>query len=140
MADRTFRLEVVTPDRVVMSDKDIVSVVVPGTEGYLGVLADHAPLMSALAIGELEFRRADGSRDIMAVAGGFMEVFENTVTVLAEGAELGAEIDIARAEEAVRRAEERIAAHAAEVDMDRAATALKRAINRLSVARHRQGM
>lgn len=140
MADRTFKLEVVTPDRVVLSDKDMVSVVVPGTEGYLGILADHAPLMSSLAIGELDFRRADGSHDIMAVAGGFMEVFENTVTVLAESAELGEEIDLARAEAAVRRAEERISARAAEIDMDRAAIALKRAVNRLSVARHRQGL
>lgn len=135
MPDRTFRLEVITPDRVVFSEDDITSVVAPGVEGYLGVLANHAPLMTALAIGHVDFKRSDGSAEEMAISGGFMEVFENTVTVLAETAELASEIDLERAEQAVRRAEERVAAHAPEIDMDRANAALQRAINRLNVAR-----
>lgn len=135
MPDKTFKLEVITPARVVFSKDDVTSVVAPGVEGYLGVLANHAPLMTALAIGHVDFKRVDGSDDEMAISGGFMEVFENTVTVLAETAELASEIDLQRAEAAVKRAEERVAAHSPDVDMDRAQAALHRAMNRLNVAR-----
>ncbi len=135
MADKTFTLEVITPDRVVVSDSNTVSVVAPARNGYVGVLANHAPLVTELGIGELDFRRADGSADYVAVAGGFMEVYENKVTVLAESAEVGREIDLERAEAALKRAEERISAHTSEIDADRARIALMRAINRLNVAR-----
>lgn len=133
MAEKTFKLEVVTPDRVVLSDDTITSVVVPGTEGYLGVLANHAPLMTELKVGEVDFKRADGSSDAMAVSGGFMEVLDNTVTVLAETAELASEIDIERAEKSAERARERIS-DGTEVDTDRAQIALSRALNRIRVA------
>lgn len=135
MPEKTLKLEVVTPARVVFSEDDVTSVVAPGVEGYLGVLANHAPLMTALAIGHVDFRRADGTSDEMAISGGFMEVYENTVTVLAETAELASEIDLHRAEEAVKRAEERVASQDPEVDMERARIALMRAVNRLNVAR-----
>ena len=134
MTDRAFKLEVITPDRVVFSERDIASVVVPGSEGYMGILASHAPLMTELAIGELDFRKSDGTSDAMAVCNGFMEVYENTVTVLAESAELCGEIDVKRAEEAVHRAEERIASHPPDIDVDRARVALMKAMNRLKVA------
>lgn len=135
MADKTFTLEVITPDRKVLSDGEITSVMLPGVEGYLGVLANHEPLMTALGIGELDFHRADGHVDAMAVTGGFVEVFENKVTVLADTAELREEIDVARAEESVKRAEERLSARPAEVDLDRATVSLQRALNRLNVAK-----
>jgi F-type H+-transporting ATPase subunit epsilon len=134
MAERTFKLEVITPDRKVLSDDTMVSVTLPGVEGYLGVLANHAALMTALGVGELDIRRADGSTDAMAVCGGFVEVLDNKVTVLSDSAELVSEIDLTRAQEAVRRAEERIAAHAPDIDMDRAQAAMIRAINRIRVA------
>ena len=139
MSDRAFKLEVITPDRMVLSDGEIVSVVLPASLGYLGVLANHAPLMTELAIGELTFRRADGKSDVMAASGGFVEVFENVVTVLAESAELSEDIDVERAEEARRRAQERITSRAPDVDVTRAEIALKRALNRLGVARRRGG-
>lgn len=135
MPDKPFKLEVITPDRVVLSDSEVTSVVAPGAMGYLGVLAHHAPLMTELGIGHVDFRRMDGTSDQMAVSGGFMEVFENTVTVLAETAELKSEIDIERAEQAVKRAEERLASRPPEIDFDRAQVALERALNRLDVAR-----
>jgi F-type H+-transporting ATPase subunit epsilon len=135
MSDRPFKLEVITPDRVVLSDKDIASVVLPGALGYLGVLANHAPLMTELSIGELDFRRIDGSADLMAVSGGFVEVFDNVVTVLAESAEPAGEIDINRAEQAAERARGRIEARDPGLDFDRAGLALRKALNRLSVAR-----
>jgi len=134
MADKAFKLEVITPDRVVLSERDVASVVAPGTVGYLGVLANHAPLMTSLSVGHIDIRRVDGSLDEMAVSGGFMEVFENTVTVLAETAELQSEIDLERAEQALHRAQERISSHTPDVDFDRAQAALKRALNRLHVA------
>jgi len=137
MAENTFKLEVITPDRVVLSDDGVVSVTAPGVEGYMGVLANHAPLMSALTVGKLDFRRADGSAGAMAISGGFLEVFENKVTVLAETAELATEIDLERAERAARRAEERLAVHASDVDLQRAQAALQRALNRVNVARGR---
>lgn len=136
MPEKHFKLEVITPDRVVLSDAQIVSVVAPGVEGYLGVLANHAPLMTELTIGALDLRRADGTFDSMAINDGFMEVHENTVTVLTDTAELRSEIDIERAEQALKRAEERIASPTPDVDLDRARVALMRAINRLRVAQH----
>jgi len=135
MAERAFKLEVITPDRVVLSDGEIVSVVAPGSEGYLGVLAHHAPMMTELKVGKLDFRRADDTSGAMAISGGFLEVFEDKVSVLAESAELAEEIDVDRAEQAKKRAEERLAAAGPSVDAARAEAALHRAINRLHVAR-----
>lgn len=135
MAEKTFKLEVVTPDRVVLSDDQIVSVTAPGSEGYLGILANHAPLMSELKIGRLDYRRQDGETGAMAISGGFLDVVENEVTVLAEAAELAEEIDVTRAEESRNRAEERIASSAPEIDVERAQLALQKAINRIRVAR-----
>ena len=136
MSDKPFKLEVITPDRMVLSETETVSVVLPGSLGYLGVLANHAPLMTELTIGELDFHRADGSTDIMAVSGGFIEVFDNVVTVLAENAELAGEINVERAEKAADRARQRMDEHEPSMDFDRAAIALKKALNRLGVARH----
>lgn len=118
-----------------MTEDQVVSLVAPGAEGYLGVLANHSALMTALAVGELDIRRADGTTEAIAVSGGFMEVFENRVTVLADCAELACEIDVERAEAALHRAENLLASHAPEVDVDRAQLALARAVNRLRVAR-----
>jgi F-type H+-transporting ATPase subunit epsilon len=139
MSDRTLRLEVITPDRVVYSNDHVVSVIAPGVEGYLGVMANRAPILTALDIGEIDFRKPDGDWDYIAVCGGFIEVFENKVTVLAETAELYTEIDVDRAEKAKARAQEMMAAHAPEhVDFDRAQAALKRALVRLNIA-HKKG-
>ena len=137
MPDRTLKLEVITPDRVVYSNDHVVSVVAPGIEGYLGALANRAPFVTELGIGEIDLRKPDGDWDYIAVSGGFMEVYENKVTVLAETAELFEEIDVERAEKAKQRAEERIAAHTDDIDFDRAQAALRRALARLRVAQRR---
>ena len=134
MADKTFKLEIVTPERVVLA-QDIVSLVVPGAEGSLGVMANHAPLMAELAIGEIWFRDAEGRENHLATSGGFMEVGENTVRILADTAERPEEIDIARAEESRKRAEERLRSLDEHADLARAEAALKRALVRLHVAR-----
>jgi len=134
MPEKTFKFEILTPERVVLT-QDAVSLVAPGVEGSLGILANHAPLMTELTIGEIWLRDADGRVMRLATSGGFMEVRENTARILADTAERAEEIDVARAEEARKRAEERLRSRAAEVDHARAEAALKRAIARLRVVR-----
>ena len=134
MAEKTFKLEIVTPERIVLSE-DVVSLTVPGAEGSLGILANHAPLVAELMIGEIVIRDEDGHITRLATGGGFMEVKENVVRILADTAERPEEIDIARAEESKRRAEERLRSSTEDVNRARAEAALKRAIIRIRVAR-----
>lgn len=126
------RLEIVTPERVVFSE-DVDFVVAPGFDGYLGVLPNHAPLITALEIGELKIKQG-GQEHKMAISGGFFEVKENKVTVLADTAEKASEIDVNRAMAAKKRAEELLNRRTADVDFMRAELALKRAVTRLKVA------
>ncbi len=126
-----FALEVVTPERVAYSGQ-VASLQAPGSEGSFGVLAGHVPLLTSLQIGRLRFVEEDGTEVQMAISGGFVEVGREQVAVLAETAERVEEIDVARAEAARQRAEERLArAREEEVDVARAQAALARAINRL---------
>jgi len=132
------RLEVVTPDRMVLGE-DVDIVVAPGSEGEFGVLHQHIPFLTTLKEGELRYRKA-GQLHYMAVSGGFAEVLPEKVTILAESAELAREIDVNRAKKARERAEERLAqAKREEIDYIRAETALKRALIRLKVAEKAQG-
>lgn len=128
---KSFRLEVVTPDRLLLSE-EVVSVIAPGVEGYLGVLANHAPLVTELAVGILRIRYPDDTEENVAVSGGFMEVAHNRVLVLADSAERPQDIDIQRAKEALLRAHQRL--HDPTMDHERARAALERALNRLKVA------
>lgn len=130
------KFEIVTAERVVYSD-EVDIVVAPGTEGQLGILPNHAALMTMLQPGELLVRKA-GEETVMAVTGGFLEVFENRVTVLADTAERAEEIDMARAEAARKRAEERLKVRAPDTDLARAQAALLRALARLKVAERRR--
>jgi F-type H+-transporting ATPase subunit epsilon len=145
VADTPFTFRLVTPQRLLM-EAEVTSLQVPGSEGYLGVLAHHAPLITALRPGRLDVRDAKGAMQSYAVSGGFLEVSNNRATVLADTAERKDEIDVARAEACVKRAEERLradsgSAHgggtatATAVDKERAQRALERAKNRLHVAR-----
>jgi F-type H+-transporting ATPase subunit epsilon len=130
------RLHVVTAEREVFTD-DVDMVIAPGCEGQLGILPKHAPLMTTLQVGELRAKK--GSEEIsMVITGGFLEVFENTVTVLANAAERADEVDIARAEEARRRAQERLRLRAATVDLARAEASLRRSLMRLKVVERRR--
>ncbi|HTF57050.1 MAG TPA: F0F1 ATP synthase subunit epsilon [Planctomycetota bacterium] len=132
---RTFRLEIVTPEKIVYSE-DVISVVVPAEKGYLGVLAGHAPLLCTIRPGEIRVRR-EGGEVSFATSGGFMEVTQKKATVLSESAEPPTAIDAARAAEAKRRARERLSNPAKEVDRDRAQAALERAENRLRISKKR---
>ena len=136
MADR-LTLEVATPSRAVISEQ-VDEVVVPGIEGYFGVLPGHAALLSTLGIGELTYRIGRDERHA-AVAGGFCEVRNDKVIVLADSVELPSEIDRARAERARERAEQRLAGRSGdEIDYARAAAALARALIRLQVGTRTQ--
>ena len=132
MAER-LSLELATPTRMVVAET-VDEVVVPGSEGYFGVLPGHAALLATLGIGELTYRIGRDERHV-AVAGGFAEVRNDKVIVLADTAELPQDIDRGRAERARERAEQRLAGRAQdETDYTRAAAALARALTRLQVA------
>jgi len=129
------RLEIVTPQRVVFRE-DVRFIIAPGADGELGVLPEHAPLVTNLDIGLVRVER-DGAGDYLkiAVSGGFMEVRDNRIVILAEAAEESSEIDVNRAEAARKRAEERLSKPTPDIDVARAEMALKRALNRLSLVR-----
>ena len=132
----TMRLEIVTAERRVYSE-DVDMLVAPGIDGQLGILPNHAPLLTALQPGEIRADK-DGEESYMAVSGGFLEVLSNRVTILADTAERAEEIDIERAEAAVRRAQERIASRASDRDLQRALMSLRRSQARLLAARRRR--
>ena len=124
------RVDIVTAERVVFSEEDVDLLVVPGIEGELGVLPLHAPLLTTIQPGVLRVVKG-GEETTMAITGGFIEVRENRVTILADAAERGEEIDVAQVEAARRRAEESLASREATVDMVQAEMALKQALVRL---------
>ncbi len=130
------KLEIVTAEQTVYSD-DIDVLVAPGVEGELGILPHHAPLMTMLQPGELLLRKV-GEETVMAITGGFMEVRYDKVVILADAAERVEDIDIARAEAAKKRAEERLKSGATDVDAALAQAALVRAMVRLRVAERRK--
>jgi F-type H+-transporting ATPase subunit epsilon len=106
---------------------------IPGSEGYLGVLPGHTPLLATLQVGELWYRQGQ-EKHYLSIAFGFVEVQPDRVTILAQIAEPAAEIDAARAEAARKRAEERLARPTPDVDFERARIALLKALVRLQVA------
>ncbi len=132
----TIKLDVVTAERVVFSD-EVDVVVAPGVEGQLGILPHHAPLMTMLQPGELLVRKGEEELCI-AVSGGFLEVRPDRVIVLADAAERAEEIDVSRAEEAKRRAEERLREHAPGVDTAQVESSLRRALVRIEVVGRRR--
>lgn len=126
-------LEVATPTRLVVADT-VDEVVLPGSEGYFGVLAGHAALLVTLGVGELMYRK-DATQYRLALTGGFAEVRNDKVIVLAENAERPDEIDRERAQRARDRAERRLAGREGiDIDFARAQAALMRALIRLQVA------
>lgn len=134
MSDSTQRLEIVTPEKKVFSD-EITFLIAPGAEGEIGILPRHAALITPLKVGLLKFDH-EGNRIVMTVSGGFMEVRDNKITILATAVERLEEIDVERAEAARQRAEQRLATKTPELDVLRAEVALKRAINRLKATGH----
>jgi len=138
MLPEVLELVIVTPMRQLVRTHTR-EVTLPGATGYLGVLPGHAPLMTELGIGELIFQGTAQTEPI-AIVRGFAEVLPERVTVLAETAEMAAEIDLERAEAAKVRAEKRLAAGDPNIDWDRVGVALQRALIRIQVARKYRGV
>ena len=132
----TMRLEIVTAERSVYSE-DVNVLVAPGIDGELGILPRHAPLLTALKPGEIRVVKGV-EESYISVSGGFMEVLGNKVIILADTAEHAEEINIERAEEALRKAQERIASRSSDIDLEMAMTAARRSQARLKVARRRR--
>jgi len=133
MADNTFHLEVITPDKSAI-DGDMTSLQVTASDGLLGVLRNHAPLISMLSVGVMKCRDSQGKERTLAMGDGFIEVYKNKVKVLSDFAERPTEIDLDRADEAKVRALERLSHRSdPEIDDVRAEAALRRAIVRLTM-------
>ncbi len=136
----TILLEIVTPERLAYSD-EVDAVVLPGSEGEMGVLPHHAPLVSTLGVGELRIRKG-GTEESFAIVGGFVQVRPDRVVVMAETADMASEIDLEKAQEARREAERTLETGYHEAaDLSAARAALQHALLRIRVAerRHREG-
>jgi len=127
-----FVLEIVTPARKVIN-KEVNSVVLPTANGYMGILVNHAPLISSLGLGILKYK-SDGKEEHVAIYEGFMEVSKNKLSIMADDAECAAEIDVERAKQAEERAREKLKKRD-DLDVLQAEIALRKAIIRLRTAR-----
>ena len=126
------QLHIVSAERALVNER-VDEVEIPGSEGYFGVLPGHTPLLALLGAGELWYRQGQ-EKHYMAIALGFAEVQPDQVTILAQIAERGDEIDVTRAEAAKKRAEERVVKPTGDVDFERARIAMLKALIRLQVA------
>lgn len=125
-------LQIVTPERRIVQDQ-VDEVEIPGAEGYFGVLPGHTPLLAALAVGELWYRKGQ-EKFYLSIAFGFAEVLPDRVTILARIAERAEEISVERAEASKKRAEERMGKAVSDIDYERARLALMKSIARLEVS------
>lgn len=128
----TFELEIATPEKLLVREQ-VTEAQIPAANGFIGVLPGHAPLLSELGIGELSYQ-VGNEKHTMAIAGGVLEVLPEMVRVLTTSAERASDIDVARAQAAMKRANERLASPKESMDVARALNALKRAQARLDVA------
>ena len=135
MAGATFQLEIATPERLLLREQ-VEEAQIPAANGYLGILPQHAPLLAELGAGELTYK-IDGRIHSLAVGGGWVEVLPGNTRVLATSAERANEINVQRAQESLRRAQERLENPSAGIDIARALNALKRAQARIAAAEHR---
>jgi F-type H+-transporting ATPase subunit epsilon len=133
MYEKPFHLEIITPSKVVFKD-EATSLTAPGVLGSFQVLCDHAPFLSALEVGEMKVKDKNAKDTRYAVSGGFVEVKQNYVIVLADSAESVSEIDVDRAKASQARAEERLRAKQENFDFERAHVSLARALNRLRIS------
>jgi F-type H+-transporting ATPase subunit epsilon len=133
MYEKAFQLEIITPSKIVFKD-EATSLTAPGVMGGFQILYDHAPFLSALEVGEIKVKERNGADTRYATSGGFVEVKQNHVVVLADSVERAAEIDVERARASKNRAEERLRGTKEKIDVARAEASLARAINRLRIS------
>jgi len=136
---KSFKVSIITPEKTAF-ESEAVSVILPGTAGYLGIWANHAPLVTGIQPGVVSIKdKEGGSIKYMSVAGGFVEVSHNQVNIMSDSCELAEEIDIERAKAAIARAKERLSAHDDAMDAERARFAIERAQARIHAAYLREG-
>jgi F-type H+-transporting ATPase subunit epsilon len=128
-----FKLAVVTPEQIVYEDK-VSSIIAPGSEGYLGIMSNHAPIITALQAGKLTIKDSKGQEIVLAVSSGFLENSNNETTILADAAEFPDDINLERAREAAERAKQRLRDKSGNIDFGRARRAYERARNRIHIA------
>lgn len=138
MAEKSFRLEIVTPEKVVF-DGQVASLQLPAADGLMGVLPNHAPILAELTVGPVAVQEVDGPERLMVISDGFFQMANNHAKILADTGEQAEDIDIQRAEAAADRARARLKEHGKleglPLDMIRAEFALQRALWRLRVGR-----
>jgi F-type H+-transporting ATPase subunit epsilon len=130
----TFKLSVVAPDRTV-TEGEVTSIVAPGVNGYVGILAGHVPMIMALRPGILEYLGVDNQRHFVSIGGGFMEVNQTAAVVLAEQAQHSNEIDLKEAEEQLEKARKALRGESADMSREEAQEELERAMARVKAAR-----
>ncbi|PKK82305.1 MAG: ATP synthase F1 subunit epsilon [candidate division Zixibacteria bacterium HGW-Zixibacteria-1] len=128
-----FKLTIVTPEKR-FYEGDVGSLIVSGSEGYLGVLTDHAPLITAVIPGKVTIKDKSNQEIFLSVSFGFFEVSSNHATLLADSVEFLSDIDLERAQKALDRARQRLANQAGDIDLPRAQKAMERARNRITLA------
>ena len=132
MAEKSFKLEIITPEKVIYS-ADVEHVKAPGKNGYFGVKVNHIPFLTVLKVGKIT-AQVGGKNIFFATSGGFAEVTENKMTIMAETAEEATQIDVDRAKQARDRALKRLKEKAADTNIHRAEAALLRALNRMEIS------
>jgi F-type H+-transporting ATPase subunit epsilon len=130
----TFEIEIATPERLLAREK-AVRAQIPAKDGYIGVLPDHASLLSELGIGAMTYTTPDDHRYSLAIRGGFLEIHENVVRVLSDIAEKGQEIDVAQAEKDLKKAQDEMVNPALGIDIAAALIAVRHAQARIDAAR-----
>jgi F-type H+-transporting ATPase subunit epsilon len=133
MAD-TFEIEIATPERL-LAREQAIRAQIPAAEGYIGVLPDHAPLLSELGIGAMTYTTPDDHRFSLAVRGGFLEIYNNVVRVLVDIAEKADEIDVSQAEKDLKQAQDAMINPALGIDIASALIAARHAQARIDAAR-----
>lgn len=128
-----FNLSIVTPEKI-FYENEVASLIAPGIEGYLGVLTNHAPLITAITPGKVTVKDGSEEEIILSVSEGFLEVSANTATLLVDAAEFASDIDTERAREAMERARKRMVDEAGNIDIPRLRRAIERAKSRIRIA------
>lgn len=128
-----YKLSIVTTERIVYED-NVASIIAPGSVGYLGILTNHAPIITSLMPGKLTVKDSSGKEILFAITGGFLENSGNICSILADAAEFASDIDLERAKSALERARQRIRDAAGNIDIPRARSAYERARARIDVA------
>ncbi len=128
-----FNISIVTPEKIFYED-EVDSLIAPGIEGYLGILTNHAPLITAITPGKVTVRDKSQQELILSVSEGFLEVSANSATLLVDAVEYASEIDASRAQEAMKRAKKRLSDEAGQIDIPRVRRAVERAKSRIRIS------